>query len=139
MNRVALITGGSRGIGYGIALQLANAGYDLVINGVREADAVKDQLGELEKAGVRVLYCRADISSKEDRTTMLDEINSFYGQLDILINNAGDCEDHSHRGRRARVSSRALSAAFTDAQPFPGRSHRGAEALQRKYLGRVVA
>ena len=89
MNRVALITGGSRGIGYGIALQLANAGYDLVINGVREADAVKDQLGELEKAGVRVLYCRADISSKEDRTTMLDEINAFYGQLDILINNAG--------------------------------------------------
>jgi 3-oxoacyl-[acyl-carrier protein] reductase len=89
MKRVALITGGSRGIGYGIASQLAEAGYDLVINGVREAQAVTSQLKELEKAGSRVLYCRANISSKEDRTRMLDEINAFYGRLDILINNAG--------------------------------------------------
>ncbi len=89
MKRVALITGGSRGIGYGIASQLAEAGYDLVINGVREAQAVTSQLQELEKAGSRVLYCRANISSKEDRTRMLDEINAFYGRLDILINNAG--------------------------------------------------
>jgi NAD(P)-dependent dehydrogenase (short-subunit alcohol dehydrogenase family) len=89
MKRVALITGGSRGIGYGIASQLAEAGYDLVINGVREAQAVTSQLQELEKAGSRVLYCRANISSKEDRTRMLDEINTFYGRLDILINNAG--------------------------------------------------
>ena len=89
MKRVALITGGSRGIGYGIASQLAEAGYDLVINGVREAQAVTSQLHELEKAGSRVLYCRANISSKEDRTRMLDDINAFYGRLDILINNAG--------------------------------------------------
>jgi len=89
MKRVALITGGSRGIGYGIASQLAEAGYDLVINGVREAQAVTSQLQELEKAGSRVLYCRANISSEEDRTRMLDDINAFYGRLDILINNAG--------------------------------------------------
>ena len=89
MRKIALITGGSRGIGYGIALQLAKAGYDLVINGVREADAVTDQLKELEGLGARVLYCRANISLADDRTRMLDEINSFYGRLDILINNAG--------------------------------------------------
>jgi len=89
MKRVALITGGSRGIGYGIASQLAEAGYDLVINGVRETQAVTSQLQELEKAGSRVLYCRANISSEEDRTRMLDDINAFYGRLDILINNAG--------------------------------------------------
>jgi NAD(P)-dependent dehydrogenase (short-subunit alcohol dehydrogenase family) len=63
MKKVALITGGSRGIGYGIALQLAKAGYDLVINGVREADAVAVQVKELESLGARVLYCRANISS----------------------------------------------------------------------------
>ena len=89
MKRVALITGGSRGIGYGIALQLAEAGYDLVINGVREADAVANQLKELEKVGARVLYSRANISSGEDRTRMLDEIKSYYGRIDILVNNAG--------------------------------------------------
>jgi len=89
MKKIALITGGSRGIGYGIALKLAKAGYDLVINGVREADAVTDQLKELESLGARVLYCRANISLTEDRTRMLDEIKSFYGRLNILINNAG--------------------------------------------------
>lgn len=89
MKRVALITGGSRGIGYGIALQLAEAGYDLAINGVREAEAVSDSLKDLERTGARVIYCRANISSKNDRTKMLDEINAFYGRLDILVNNAG--------------------------------------------------
>jgi 3-oxoacyl-[acyl-carrier protein] reductase len=89
MKRVALITGGSRGIGYGIALQLAEAGYDIAINGVREADAVTSQLQALGKTGARVIYCRANISSKDDRTRMLDEINAFYGRLDILVNNAG--------------------------------------------------
>lgn len=89
MKKVVLITGGSRGIGYGIALQLAAEGYDLVINGVREEEAVSKQLQELQSKGVRVLYCQANISSASDRTRMLDEINSFYGRLDILINNAG--------------------------------------------------
>lgn len=89
MKRVALITGGSRGIGYGIALQLAGAGYDIVINGVREPEAVTSQIQALEKTGARVLYCKADISSKNERTGMLDEINAFYGRLDILVNNAG--------------------------------------------------
>ena len=89
MKKVVLITGGSRGIGYGIALQLAEAGYDVAINGVREAEAVTGQVQALEKAGARVLYCRANISSGEDRTKMLDEISAFYGRLDILVNNAG--------------------------------------------------
>ena len=89
MKQVALITGGSRGIGYGIALQLAAEGYDLVINGVREAEAVNKQVQELQSKGVRVLYCQANISSASDRTRMLDEINAFYGRIDILINNAG--------------------------------------------------
>jgi 3-oxoacyl-[acyl-carrier protein] reductase len=89
MKRVALITGGSRGIGYGIALQLAQAGYDLAINGVRDADAITGQVKDLEKTGARVLYCQANIAQRDDRTKMLDEINAFYGRLDILINNAG--------------------------------------------------
>jgi NAD(P)-dependent dehydrogenase (short-subunit alcohol dehydrogenase family) len=89
MKKVALITGGSRGIGYGIALYLAHGGYDLVINGVRESDAVKEQLSELEKSGARVLYCRANIALADDRKRMLDEIRSFHGRLNILVNNAG--------------------------------------------------
>lgn len=89
MKEVVLITGGSRGIGFGIAMQLAQAGFDIVINGVREADAVQNKVLELETAGAKVLYCQANISSSADRSRMLSEIKQFFGRLDILVNNAG--------------------------------------------------
>lgn len=89
MKQVALITGGSRGIGYGIAVQLAQAGFDLVINGVRPISAISDSLKELEQLGAKVLYCQADVSSPDSRSQMLKEIRSHYGRLHILINNAG--------------------------------------------------
>ncbi len=89
MREVVLITGGSRGIGFGIAMQLAQAGYDIVINGVREASAVQDKVQELQNAGAKILYCQANISSSADRSRMLTEIEQFFGRLDILVNNAG--------------------------------------------------
>ena len=89
MKEVALITGGSRGIGFGIALQLAEAGFDVVINGVRPMTAINDQITELERFGAKVLYCQADISSADDRARMLGDINGFFGRLDVLVNNAG--------------------------------------------------
>lgn len=87
--KVALITGGSRGIGFGIAFELANAGYHLVINGVRTADAVKEAMDQLRKCGIEVLYCQADISLTGDRERMLDEIKRNKLKINVLINNAG--------------------------------------------------
>ena len=89
MKKVALITGGSRGIGFGIAKQLAAAGYDLAINGVREAAAVKETVKELETAGAKVLYCQANIADADARKQMLKQVRDFFGRLDILVNNAG--------------------------------------------------
>ena len=89
MKRVALITGGSRGIGLGIAQQLAAAGCNLVVNGVRPKDALGDTLSDLKKFGVDVLYCMADVSRTGDRQRMISEIRAHYGRLDILVNNAG--------------------------------------------------
>src|SRR5688572_19661310 len=89
MKKVALITGGSRGIGLGIATTLAKAGFDLAINGVRPREAVQDTITLLQSLGARILYCQADIANKESRAKMLDEIETEFGRLNILINNAG--------------------------------------------------
>jgi len=89
MKKVALITGGSRGIGLGIAEHLAKAGFDLVINGVRPEEAVADVVGQLRELGSDVLYCPGDISSREDRTNVLAAISDHFGRLNVLVNNAG--------------------------------------------------
>ena len=66
MRRVALITGGSRGIGFGIARELAKNNFDLAINGMRSEAEVEDALKELREYGVDVMYCQGDIASSGD-------------------------------------------------------------------------
>lgn len=89
MRRVAFITGGSRGIGFGIAAKLAEAGFDITINGVRPAAAVTEVIAELQQYGGEVIYCQGDVASVTDRTRMVAEIKSYYGALHVLVNNAG--------------------------------------------------
>ncbi|MDB5262495.1 MAG: 3-ketoacyl-ACP reductase [Adhaeribacter sp.] len=89
MRRVAFITGGSRGIGFGIAAQLAEAGFDIAINGVRPAEAVTEALTELKKYGGEVIYCQGDVASPEARKRMVSEIRGHFGALHVLVNNAG--------------------------------------------------
>ena len=89
MKRVALITGGSRGIGFGIATQLAMNGFDIAINGTRSDADVEDAVKKLKDFGNGVIYCRGSISSTADRENVLDEVNKHYGALHVLVNNAG--------------------------------------------------
>lgn len=86
---VALITGGSRGIGLGIAQHLARNGFDVAINGMREAEAVAEVVFELEKLGAGVLYCRGDIGDPEARKQILWQVRERFGRLNVLVNNAG--------------------------------------------------
>jgi 3-oxoacyl-[acyl-carrier protein] reductase len=98
MAKVALVTGGSRGIGFGIALKLAAEKWDLIINGVRPEDAVAESLAALRAHGVRVGYARGDIGSVEGRAAILkatkeflrsSTLNSHPPALNLLVNNAG--------------------------------------------------
>lgn len=89
MKKTALITGGSRGIGLGIARSLAKAGFDLAINGVREETAVQGALEELRELGADVLYCRGDVGDPAARGFILGQIRDHFGRLNVLVNNAG--------------------------------------------------
>lgn len=91
--RVALVTGGSRGIGRGIAEALANSGLDLAINGVRDAAQVADVVGALQARGAKVHYCRGDVAVAADREAIVDTVRAHFGRLDVLVNNAGVAPD----------------------------------------------
>jgi 3-oxoacyl-[acyl-carrier protein] reductase len=85
---VALITGGARGIGLGIARLLAEAGFDLALNGVRSADQVVDVLGSFP-ADRKVVYCQGDVGNGSDRGSIVEQVRENFGRLDVLVNNAG--------------------------------------------------
>jgi NAD(P)-dependent dehydrogenase (short-subunit alcohol dehydrogenase family) len=87
--KVAFITGGSRGIGLGIARALAAGGFDVAINGRREPSDIDGVLGELKSAGVEAIYLQGDVAELADHGQMLDRIRSRFGRLDVLVNNAG--------------------------------------------------
>ena len=89
MSRVALVTGGSRGIGLGIARKLAEQGFNLAINGVREEASVRVALEELRSIGVRVEYLQGNIALAEDRENIISGLINKFGKIDVLVNNAG--------------------------------------------------
>ncbi|MGD0541050.1 MAG: 3-ketoacyl-ACP reductase [Tepidisphaeraceae bacterium] len=91
--KVALVTGGSRGIGFGIAAALADSGFDIAVNGRRDSAQVAEAVGKLQAAGTKVMYFRADIADRPARAAMLLEIEQNFGRLDVLVNNAGVASD----------------------------------------------
>ncbi|MFQ6838244.1 MAG: SDR family NAD(P)-dependent oxidoreductase [Thomasclavelia spiroformis] len=89
MNKVVLITGGARGIGKAIALELGKQGYDIVINYLsskKEAEILKDKI--IKDYGVRCIAIQCDVSKENEVDKMISNIEAKLGGVDILINNA---------------------------------------------------
>lgn len=87
--RVALVTGGTRGIGLATARALAAEGWDLALGGTRAEAEVQDVLAELTGTGRAVHYCPGDLGSAGDRARLVESVRARFGALNALVNNAG--------------------------------------------------
>lgn len=86
--KVALVTGSSRGIGKETALRLAKEGYDLVINYARSKTAAEETAKEIEALGRKVLIVRANVGKVDKIKEMFAEIDAVFGRLDVFVSNA---------------------------------------------------
>ncbi len=88
-DKVAIVTGGSRGIGAAIAIELAREGVDVAINYRKSEEQAKQVKETIESLGRRCLPIKADTSSFQDAQNMVKKVLDEFGRLDILVNNAG--------------------------------------------------
>ena len=93
MEKVAIITGSTRGIGKQIALTLAKEGYNIALNYRTENEELKTTKNEIEKLNVKCLAVKADVSNYDDCETLVKTVIEQFGQIDVLVNNAGITKD----------------------------------------------
>ena len=91
--KIALVTGGGRGIGRACCAALAEAGAAVAVNYSRSAEAAEEIRAEIEAAGGRALAYQADVSSFEEVAAMFERVKADFGTLDVLVNNAGVIHD----------------------------------------------
>ena len=119
--KLALVTGASRGIGKACALELAKAGYDIIVNYAGNAEAAEKTVQEIKALGVEAAAYKFDVSNKEEVDKSIAEIVEKYGRIDVLVNNAGITRDGlfmrmSEENWNAVINTN-LSSAFFVSQP----------------------
>ncbi len=93
-NKVALITGATRGIGKEVAIQLAKQGYNIVANcRNKEEDDLDGMKKEIESFGVKIIFLEANVANFEECDKMVKEAIEEFGRIDVLVNNAGITKD----------------------------------------------
>lgn len=93
-DKIAVVTGGSRGIGRGIALELAKRGATVVVNYQKNADAANEVVALVTDAGGKALAVQADVSTEEGANALIKTATDTYSKIDILVNNAGVTRDN---------------------------------------------
>lgn len=91
--KVALITGGVRGIGEAIAIKFAKEGYDLIINYIVSDNDLKELEEKYKPYGAKVVFLKADVSNYTECEAMVNEAMKEFGRIDVLVNNAGITKD----------------------------------------------
>jgi 3-oxoacyl-[acyl-carrier protein] reductase len=92
--RAAIVTGGTRGIGRAITLELGRRGADVAFNYAKSAEAAESLKSELEALGVRSLAVQCDVASTEAAAQMVQQVKEAFGRIDFLVNNAGVTRDN---------------------------------------------
>lgn len=133
--RVALVTGGSRGIGRAISLALASCGASVAVNYRQRENQAADVVAEIERLGGRALAVRADVSLSSDVNTMVGGIEQHLGPVDILVNNAGtatmiDIDDLTEAEFDQTIAVNLKSAFLCTQAVLPG--------MRSRRWGRVV-
>lgn len=93
MDKCALITGATRGIGKQIAITLAKQGYNIALNYRKENEELENTKKEIEKIGVQILAVKCDVANFEDCENFVKQVIERFGQIDVLVNNAGITKD----------------------------------------------
>lgn len=93
MEKCALITGATRGIGKQIAITLAKQGYNIALNYRKENEELENTKKEIEEIGVQVLAVKGDVANFEECENFVKQVIERFGQIDVLVNNAGITKD----------------------------------------------
>lgn len=113
INSVALVTGGSRGIGYAIAIELAKRGFCIAVNNDMRPQEGLEVVNEIKRMGQRVMYIQADISDPTQVEKMVEKAINEFGRIDVLINNAGIIEDNRLENMDLDSWNRVISVNLT--------------------------
>ncbi|SFF01833.1 enoyl-[acyl-carrier protein] reductase III [Alteribacillus iranensis] len=131
-NKVALVTGSSRGIGKEIAIELAKLGYNIVINYARSKQAALETADEIKRLGVQTLVVKANVGKQDKVKHLFQQVDDTFGRLDIFVNNAASGVlrpvmelEESHWDWTMNINSKALLFCAQEAAKIMERNNGG--------------
>jgi 3-oxoacyl-[acyl-carrier protein] reductase len=134
-DKIAVVTGGSRGIGKAVALELAACGASVVVNYQKNADAAQEVIEAVQALGVQATAVQADVSAEDGANALIKHATDTYGRIDILVNNAGTTRDNVIMMMNAEDFDAVIATNLRSTWLC---SKAAVRAMMRKRYGRIV-
>ncbi|MBZ0300764.1 MAG: 3-oxoacyl-[acyl-carrier-protein] reductase [Anaerolineae bacterium] len=134
-DRIAVVTGASRGIGRGIALELAKRGATVLVNYHASADAANAVVEQIQAGGGTALAVQADVSTEDGANALIKAAGDAYGKIDILVNNAGTTRDNVIMMMKPEDFDAVIQSNLRSAWLC---SKAAARSMMRKRSGRII-